>query len=76
MRQVAAQIERGTDLDALIDQQAKLFDRFDSLDGYRIEQRIGRVLSGLGFSTEDRARACSEFSCGWQMRIALARCMS
>ena len=73
LRQVAGQIEQGgADLDALIERQAKLFDRFDSLDGYRIEQRIGRVLSGLGFSTEDRVRPCGEFSGGWQMRIALA----
>ena len=74
LRQVGLQIEQaGSDLDGLIDLQAKLFDRFESLDGYRIEQRIGRVLSGLGFSTEDRVRPCGDFSGGWQMRIALAK---
>ena len=32
-----------------------------------------RVLTGLGFSSEDFARPCTAFSAGWQMRIALAR---
>ena len=71
---VATQIESGEgDLDALIDQQAHLFERFETLDGYRIEQRIGRVLDGLGFAAADRLKRCGEFSGGWQMRIALAK---
>jgi ATP-binding cassette subfamily F protein 3 len=72
--EVAALIERGEgDIDALIDEQAQLFDEFDRLDGYRIESRIGRVLAGLGFEPADRDRRCGEFSGGWQMRIALAK---
>jgi ATP-binding cassette, subfamily F, member 3 len=31
------------------------------------------VLSGLGFDAEDYHTPCSEFSGGWQMRIALSR---
>ena len=38
-----------------------------------MEQKIGGVLKGLGFLEEDYDRVCSEFSGGWQMRIALAR---
>ncbi len=71
---VAAQIEAGDgDLDELIDEQASLFDQFDHHDGYRIEARIGRVLDGLGFEPGDERKLCSEFSGGWQMRIALAK---
>ncbi len=71
---VAGKIERGDgDLDALIDQQAHLFERFEALDGYRIDKRIGRVLDGLGFSTADRVKLCGAFSGGWQMRVALAQ---
>jgi ATPase subunit of ABC transporter with duplicated ATPase domains len=37
------------------------------------EGKVSRVLAGLGFSAQDRDKACSAFSGGWQMRIALAR---
>lgn len=46
---------------------------FDSAGGYVIEQKISNVLKGLGFLPEDYEKRCSEFSGGWQMRIALAR---
>ncbi len=62
------------DLDAQIEEQARLFDQFEALDGYRIEARIGRVLDGLGFDLPgDLTKLCSEFSGGWQIRIALAK---
>ncbi|MBN9492816.1 ABC-F family ATP-binding cassette domain-containing protein [bacterium] len=71
---VAHKIESGEgDLDALIDEQARLFEQFDAHDGYRIEARIGRVLDGLGFEPGDDQKRCGEFSGGWQMRIALAK---
>lgn len=71
---VSSRIERDDgDIDALIAEQARLFERFESLDGYRIDRRIGRVLDGLGFSQPDRLKRCGEFSGGWQMRIALAK---
>jgi len=74
VHEVSAQIERGDgDLDALIEEQARLFEEFERLDGYRIDQRIGRVLNGLGFAPADREKACGAFSGGWQMRIALAK---
>ncbi len=76
MRQaeVARLIEKGEgDIDALVDEQAQLFDEFERLDGYRIESRIARVLDGLGFEQSDHAKRCGEFSGGWQMRIALAK---
>ncbi len=72
---VAAAIGSGDgDLDAQIEEQARLFDQFEALDGYRIEARIGRVLDGLGFDLPgDLTKLCSEFSGGWQIRIALAK---
>jgi ATP-binding cassette, subfamily F, member 3 len=74
LHEIAARIERGAgDIDALIAEQGELFERFDRLDGYRIEHRIGRVLDGLGFAVADRTKRCGEFSGGWQMRIALAK---
>jgi len=38
-----------------------------------MEQRIGRVLHGLGFPTEALDRLTDTFSGGWQMRIAMAK---
>ncbi|MEX2447022.1 MAG: ABC-F family ATP-binding cassette domain-containing protein, partial [Dehalococcoidia bacterium] len=74
LEDVAAEIGAGAgDLDALIDRQTALFERFEALDGYRIDRRIGRVLDGLGFKPGDREKRCGEFSGGWQMRIALAK---
>ncbi|MDZ7728698.1 MAG: ABC-F family ATP-binding cassette domain-containing protein [Dehalococcoidia bacterium] len=71
---VAAKMETGEgDLDSLIEEQARLFEQFETLDGYRIDARIGRVLDGLGFDPGDRQKRCSDFSGGWQMRIALAK---
>src|SRR5690606_25089169 len=73
LEEVAHAIESGVGaIEALIDEQARLFEQFEALDGYRIEARIGRVLAGLGFDlSEDRDKACADFSGGWQMRIAL-----
>src|SRR5579864_181551 len=46
---------------------------FSARDGYNVEQQVGTVLSGLGFSQRDWKRRTEEFSGGWQMRIALAK---
>ena len=43
------------------------------LDDIGAEWKLGKVLSGLGFSKEDFSRSPSEFSGGFQMRIALAK---
>ncbi len=74
LHEIAGQIEAGEgDLDALIDEQGRLFEAYETMDGYRIDTRIGRVLDGLGFAPADRVKLCGEFSGGWQMRIALAK---
>ena len=74
LAEIAHRIETGDgDIDTLIDEQAALFETFDAMDGYRIEARIGRILDGLGFEPDDRDKKCSEYSGGWQMRIALAK---
>ena len=48
-------------------------DAFEILGGYTIEAKVRSVLFGLGFGEDDLNRLTTEFSGGWQMRIALAK---
>lgn len=57
----------------LAEEHARLHDELERRGAYTMESEIGRVLAGLGFSDEDRARPVRTFSGGWQMRVALAR---
>src|ERR1700759_1227616 len=50
------------------DPQTRLVD----IEAHSPPARAAAILSGLGFSTADQARSCSEFSGGWRMRCALA----
>ena len=61
------------DLDALLEEYGHVQDRFERLGGYELESNARQILTGLGFSIDDFDRPCSEFSGGWQMRIALAK---
>jgi len=47
--------------------------QFRLRDGYSLEAKAGSVLIGLGFKQNDFDRPCTDFSGGWQMRIALAK---
>ena len=60
-------------LDQLVTRQGELLERFEQLDGYRVEADASKVLAGLGFAPTDRDKLCEAFSGGWQMRIALAK---
>ena len=48
-------------------------DAYEMMGGYTLESKVRSVLFGLGFKEDDLARATTEFSGGWQMRIALAK---
>src|SRR5579864_4376134 len=52
----------------IADIQTRLVD----IDAYSAPARAAAILSGLGFSSADQNRPCSEFSGGWRMRVALA----
>src|ERR1700716_424232 len=52
----------------IADIQTRLVD----IDAHSAPARAAAIFSGLGFSTADQARPCSEFSGGWRMRVALA----
>ena len=51
---------------------AAIHTRLGDIQAYSAEARGASILSGLGFSAEDQAKPCSDFSGGWRMRVALA----
>ncbi|MEL7487518.1 MAG: ABC-F family ATP-binding cassette domain-containing protein [Pseudomonadota bacterium] len=63
-----AAAERASDPDRI----AEIHTRLADIDAHSAEARAAGILSGLGFSAEAQQRACSEFSGGWRMRVALA----
>lgn len=54
----------------------KASDMYEAMGGYTLESRVRAVLFGLGFKEEDMQRSTTEFSGGWQMRIALAKLLT
>ncbi|MFO1475442.1 MAG: ABC-F family ATP-binding cassette domain-containing protein [Verrucomicrobiota bacterium] len=51
-------------------------DRFNELDGYRVEAKAMHILAGLGFRQSDFDRRAAEMSGGWVMRAHLARLLT
>ncbi len=46
--------------------------RLTDIDAWSAEARASTILNGLGFDKHKQKLACSEFSGGWRMRVALA----
>lgn len=57
----------------LANQLGEVHHKLEDLDSYSAESKIEKILIGLGFEESDFERQTSEFSGGWQMRIALAK---
>ena len=51
---------------------AEIQTRLVDIDAHSAPARAAAILSGLGFSTVDQEKPCSEFSGGWRMRVALS----
>jgi len=66
-------VEDGDYSEEALDKLAAAQENFQILGGYEQEQMVETVLKGLGFEPEDSEQLCTDFSGGWQMRIALAR---
>ena len=58
------------------ERQARLFARYEDMDGYTAESRAARILSGLGFPAAQHRDALGTFSGGWRVRAALARALA
>jgi ATP-binding cassette, subfamily F, member 3 len=63
-----AEAETASDPLRIADIQTRLAD----IGAHAAPARAAEILAGLGFSADDQARPCSEFSGGWRMRVALA----
>jgi ATP-binding cassette, subfamily F, member 3 len=57
----------------LIDMMGAWEEQLSAFEPEKMNARIDRVFSGMGFSQEDMDRSLDEFSGGWQMRIALGK---
>jgi ATP-binding cassette subfamily F protein 3 len=62
-----------SDAEALLWKHHELQEKIEATGYHARAESMHRVLTGLGFSTADFSKGCTEFSAGWQMRIALAR---
>ena len=51
---------------------ADIHQRLADIDAHTAPARAAAILAGLGFSADEQARPCGEFSGGWRMRVALA----
>jgi len=73
LERLEEQIAAGDNSEKTLNDLAKAQARFEDVGGFTQEQDVDQVLKGLGFMPSDSDRLCSDFSGGWQMRIALAR---
>jgi ATP-binding cassette subfamily F protein 3 len=80
-KQKKVELEMGSDraaadpdhLDELIHELGRLQTRFEGLHGYELDARIDKLLPTIGFKLEEADRLVSDYSGGWQMRLALGK---
>ncbi len=65
--------DRSGGADQLLSRYHALQESLEKSGYWGRAEEISRVLGGLGFLQQDFGRVASEFSAGWQMRIALAK---
>tara|TARA_Y100001933_G_scaffold265220_1_gene337265 strand:- start:2862 stop:4472 length:1611 start_codon:yes stop_codon:yes gene_type:complete len=60
-------------LNSQIKQISLLQSQYETLGGYRLKIEVDKLLPELGFSSKDADEFVGNFSCGWQMKIALGK---
>ncbi len=73
MERIAALLASAPGDDALLADYDRLVARMQALDGYRMDEKISRVLNGLGFAAFSRDTLVSTLSGGEKMRFAFAK---
>jgi len=61
------------ELEIFVNQLAKYQAKFEALGGYKMQSDVEKILPKLGFSIEDADKLVGNFSCGWQMKVALGK---
>jgi len=61
------------ELEIFVNQLAKYQAKFETLDGYKMQSDVEKILPKLGFSIEDADKLVGNFSGGWQMKVALGK---
>lgn len=56
-----------------LEQLEEVSHRLELLGSSNLEEKIEKVLKGLGFRSEDMTRKMQEFSGGWKMRVELGK---
>ena len=68
LAELTAESETATDPHRI----AEIHTRLADMEAHAAPGRAAAILAGLGFDDATQQRACSEFSGGWRMRVALA----
>ncbi len=66
------EISKNTENMDLVNQLGDAQNRFEALDGWNIEEKAKKIMSGLGFGEHQFIQRMETFSGGWRMRVALA----
>lgn len=74
LAQISAAIATAEDLDDS-DSLATLYERYENIGGYDAASRAGKLMHGLGFTSQDATRPVSDLSGGWRVRLNLARAL-
>lgn len=56
----------------MLNKLSRLQQEYERLEGWSLEDRAGKILSGLGFKVDQFHLPMEVFSGGWRMRVALA----
>lgn len=75
---IEKELEERTDYESddylqLIEKLNEVNHQLEMQGAFKVEEKIERILKGLGFLQVDMDRPLKEFSGGWQMRVELAK---
>ncbi len=73
LEQLNRLIDKGGDIDALIDEQLRLHEKYERDGGLTYRSRAKSMLTGLGFPVEMHTLACDRLSGGQRSKLSLGK---